>query len=189
MKLKKRWIAIIIIGALCVSVIMLALWPSSGARVSVPLSDGTTLMLTDTDSGKTLLYGGGQWQRLLCKIIGKRLPHFVRNQPFISQAAYTNGIALSLSREATGTNALSTPWNGSGRLYLLDHSGTEVGCALHAVNFATEKRGTNVVVDAEEMSWEAPIQNEAELRFRIRETNRQTGAVSTHDFRVKNPAM
>ncbi len=187
MRLKSRWIAIITIGPPCVAV-MWALWPSSAARINIPLADGTSFILTDTDSGKTLLYGGGRWQRFLCKITGRNLPQFVRNQPMISPAAYTNGIAFSLRRDVKGTNNLLAPWNGTGQIYLVDLSGTEIDCALRAVLFYTEMRGTNYVVAAEVLNCEAPTQTEAELHLRIRETNHVNGTVSTHDFRVKNPS-
>ena len=189
MRLKRRWIAIIVVSALCAAVILWTLWPKSNPRVTILLADETTLTLTDTDAGKNLLWGGGRWQRMLCKIIGRRLPEFIHNQPSISPAAYTNGIGLSLRRQAKDTNALSTGWNGTGRIYLLDSTGAEIDCALRGVNFITEMRGTNYIVVSEDMNWETSMRSEAELRLRIRETNSQTKVVSTQDFHVKNPAF
>jgi len=41
----------------------------------------------------------------------------------------------------------------------------------------------------EDVFWEIPMLHDPELRLRIRETNGLTGAVTVHNFRIKNPAL
>jgi hypothetical protein len=190
MRLKKRQIGIIVFGALWLGVVVLAFcWPSQ-PRLIVPLADGSNFVLVGTDSGRQLCYGGGRWQRLLCKALGRHLPAFIDNQPEIDASCYTNGIALHFRREEPDRHVLQTPWNGTGQLYFLDDSGLEHWVQKnHCVNFVTEKRGQVDVVVEENMHWEMPIVHDPELRLRIRETNELTGSVSTHNFQIKNPAL
>src|SRR5580658_8328060 len=125
MRLNKRQTGIIVFAALCLGVVILAFgWPSQPILI-VPLADGSRFVLVGTDSGRKLYYGGGPWQRLLCKALGRQLPAFVPNQPTIWPSIYTNGIALCFRREAPGRHALQTAWNGTGQLYFLDDSGME----------------------------------------------------------------
>ena len=189
MRLNKRQIGIIVFGALCLGVVVLAFcWPSQ-PKLIVPLADGSSFVLVGTDSGRQLCYGGGRWQTLLCKALGRQLPAFVHNQPTIWPSSYTNGIALCFRREEPGRHALQTTWNGTGQLYFLDDSGMEHWVPNHCVAFVTEKRGQLDAVVEENMHWEVPMLHDPELRLRIRETNNLTGSVSTHNFRIKNPVL
>jgi hypothetical protein len=189
MRLNKKQIRIIVLAALCLSLIVLAFcWPSQ-PKLIVSLADGSSFVLVGTDSGRQLFYGGGRWQTLLCKALRRQLPAFVHNQPIMWPSIYTNGIALCFRREEPGRHALPTAWNGTGQLYFLDGSGMEHWVPNHGVSFATEKRGQVEVVVEENMHWEVPMLRDSELRLRIRETNNLTGLVSTHNFRIKNPAL
>jgi hypothetical protein len=118
-----------------------------------------------------------------------RLPSFVRYQPQIYPAWHTNGIALALCREQPGKTPLQEAWNGSGNLYFLDESGAEKPALNHAVTFVDETRAERIAVVGELMCWEVPLLRTPELRLKIRETNKLTGAVSVHKFRIKNPAL
>lgn len=177
----------IVAGALGAGVFILAMRPSE-PKLIVPLADGSRLELIGTDFGRQLYYGGGRWQRFICKAIGYPLPSFVHNQPAIWPSIYTNGIALYFRRSYPNGIPLDTSWNGSGQFYVLDDFAGEHIIPNHAVVFRTGKRGQNEVVLDENMHWELPMSPDHELRLRIRETNDLTGLVSTHDFQIKNPA-
>jgi hypothetical protein len=183
-------IGIIVFSALYLGAVVLAFcWPAQ-PKLIVPLADGSNFVLVGTDSGRKLFYGGGRWQRLLCKALGRKLPAFVHNQPEIYPSIYTNGIALYFRREEPDRQSLPTPWNGTGQLYFLDDFGMEHWIQKnHCVNFVVEKRGQVDAVVEENMDWEMPLVHDPELRLRIRETNNLTGSVSTHNFRIKNPAL
>jgi hypothetical protein len=186
---KKKQIGIIVLSALCLGLVALAFcWPSQ-PKLIVPLADGSRFVLVGTDSGRQLCYGGGRWQTLLCKALRHQLPAFIHNQPTILPALYTNGIALFFRREKSDKSGLPAAWNGTGQLYFLDESGTEHWAPNHGVNFETEKRGRLWVIRREGMDWELPMLHDPVLRLRIRETNNLTGAVSTHNFRIKNPVL
>jgi hypothetical protein len=189
MRLNKRQISILVFGALGLGAMILEFcWPSQ-PKLIVPLADGSRFVLVGNDFGRQLCYGGGRWQTLLCKALRRELPAFIHNQPTIWPSVYTNGIALWFRREESGRTALQTPWNGSGQLYLLDESGVEDRVPNHCVNFVIEKRGQADAVVEEDMYWEVPMLHDPELRLRIWETNKLTGSVSTHNFRIKNPAL
>ena len=188
MKPNRKQSRIIIFGLpLLVLLALLFQWPAQ-PKLIVPLADGTRFVLLGTDHGQQLFYGGGGWQSVICKIIRHNLPPFVRYQPEIWPSFYTNGIGLSFRRQQPDKSTLPQEWNGNGQLYFLDESGAEREVRYHGVNFNVENLNGRDVVASEDISWELPIVQEPELRLRIRETNDKTGAVSTHDFSIKNPA-
>jgi hypothetical protein len=189
MRLKERQIRIIVSGMLCLSLIVLAFYWPSQPKLIVPLADGSRFVLIGTDSGRQLCYGGGHWQKLLCKALRRELPAFVHNQPTIWPACYTNGIALIFCRAEPDRASLQKSWNGSGQLYYLDESNAEHWAPYHEVRFNTETRRQGVAVVEEIIFWEMPMVHDPELRLRIRETNDLTGAVTIHNFRIKNPAL
>lgn len=189
MRRNENMIRIIVLGAICLGLLALAFhWPAQ-PNLIVPLADGSRFVLVGTDSGRQLCYGGGLWQRLLCKALQHELPAFVHNQPVIWPAFYTNSIALLFCREEPDRTALQTTWNGSGQLYYLDESNAEHWAPHHEVRFSTETRRQGVAVVEEDVFWEIPMLHDPELRLRIRETNGLTGAVTVHNFRIKNPAL
>ncbi|HEV7927999.1 MAG TPA: hypothetical protein VGR14_21795 [Verrucomicrobiae bacterium] len=189
MRLIKKPARIIFLGLLCLGLVVLAFcWPSQ-PKLIIPLADGSRLVLVGTDSGQQLYYGGGRWQRLLCKLVRHQLPAFLHGQPTMWPAFYTNGIALHFRREEQGGQAFRTAWNGTGRLYFLDASGMEHEVPNHEVNFEEKQPGQVQTVVAENMYLELPMLRDPELRLRIRETNDSKGSVSTHNFQIKNPAL
>jgi hypothetical protein len=177
MRLTKKHVRIIVSGAICLGLIVLAFhWPSQ-PKLIVPLADGSRFVLASTDSGRRLCYGGGLWQRLVCKGLGRELPAFVHGQPVIWPATYPKGIGLYFCRTEPDGGSLKSAWNGSGQLYYLDESNLEHWVPYHSVNFDTMPRGPGMSVVAEQISFEMPMRYDAELRLRIRETNDSTGAV------------
>jgi hypothetical protein len=189
MRPHKKQITVIVFGALCLGLIVLAYrWPSR-PNLIVPLADGSRFVLVGIDSGRQLCYGGGRWQRVLCKALGRELPAFVHDQPVIWPAFYTNGIGLLFCRAEPDKASLQRPWNGSGQLCFLDESNVEHWAPSHCVNFQIETRGQLTAVVGENIYWEIPMSHDPELRLRIRETNDLTGTVTVHNFRVKNPAL
>jgi hypothetical protein len=189
MRLKGKQIRILVFGAFCVGLIMLAFsWPGQ-PKLVIPLADGSRFVLIGTDSGRQLCYGGGRWQKFICKSLGHKLPAFVHEQPTIYPAFYTNSIALLFCRQEPDKASLQTPWNGRGQLYYLDESNAEQWAPHHEVRFNTETRRQGVAVVEETIFWEIPMLYDPELRLRIRETNDLTGAVTIHNFRIKNPAL
>jgi hypothetical protein len=188
MILRSKTARVAILAMLCIGLLILALcWPVSRVTV-ISLPDGSTLTLASTDSGSKLCYGGGSWQRLVCKAAGRRLPPSIHNQPAMWSSIFTNGIALFFRRQMPGGN-LPGGWKGTNQLYYLDDSGVERAALNHCVNFQTEKRGQAYVVTAEETHWELPMLHKRELHLRIRETYSSTGSISTHDFEIENPAL
>jgi hypothetical protein len=189
MRPNQKLIRILFLGALVLGLIVLAFhWPSQ-PQLIVPLADGSRFILGGTDCGPRLFYGGGRWQRIVCKALGHELPAFIHNQPQIWPATYTNGIGLLFCRKDPGKASLASAWNGSGQLYYLDETNAEHGASTHCVNFVTDTRGGAAAVVEEDIYWEIPMLRDAELRMRIRETNDLSGAVTVHNFHIKNPAL
>jgi hypothetical protein len=153
--------------------------------VIVPLSDGSALVLSGTDTGPWLAYGGHPWPKFLCKALKRQLPGFIRYQPLLYPSFYTNGVALLLSRRRPDRTAVATAWNGTGQLYFLDDAGLEQLARYHGVNFNVEPWG----VAEEQIAWEIPILRARQLNLLFRETNQLTGAISTHHFQINNPAL
>jgi hypothetical protein len=187
MKLNGKRSAIVLFALLALGLIAFLFCRPAQPKLIVPLADGSRFVLEGTDVGRRIVYGGGSWQRVICKTIRHPLPSFVHYQPTIWPSFYTNGVGLSFRREWPDKSALATAWNGDGQLYFLDSSGAEHQAPFHAINFQTETRKGQSTVVAEDIYWELPISPEPELRLRMRETNSLTGAVSTHDFSIKNP--
>jgi hypothetical protein len=188
MRLNKKQIGFVIAPLSLGAMVLSSCWPSQPNLV-IPLADGSNFVLVGTDFGQRLYYGGGRWLRFFCKSLRRNLPPFVHNQPQIDASWYTNGIALHFCGEEPDKHPLQTNWNGSGQLYFLDSSNIEHEVPNHGVNFGTEQRGEIYVLLEENMHWEMPQVRDPELRLSIRETNSSTCAVSTHDFRIKNPAF
>ncbi|HEY3853135.1 MAG TPA: hypothetical protein VGO67_01935 [Verrucomicrobiae bacterium] len=193
MAVDRKPIRKIVIGA-AVCLILLVFYQSARLKaalpkLTIPLADGSRFILEGNGFGRQLYYGGGSWQRFICKITKHQLPGWIPNQPYIVSAAYTNGIALFFRREMTDKSAIQTPWNGSGQLYFLDQSGVEHWVPNHRVGFTTEIRQQGEIVVAEDMNWELPLLPAPTLSLRIRETNQLSGVVSVHDFQIKNPSL
>lgn len=139
------------------AVLLFSLCRRPTPEISLALVDGTRLSLVAIDSGHPLCYGGGFWQHLAGKALGRRLPSFVKNQPFIFSPAFTNGAALLFRRTDPRGGPLTNAYAPRpGSLCFVEDSGVEKDAVLHAVNFQTEKRGARVEVLSQEIFWETP---------------------------------
>ncbi len=156
---------------------------------SFPLSDGTKLTLTATDSGKQLrFFHGSVWQKFLYSIVNTNLPYKFRGSKSVDSSRYTNGSIGLLFARSEDSGVLRRAVNGSVRLVAFNQNGIEQNVNRRFVNFKTSTSSGRTKVIAEEILWEIPMTKQKELRLRLYETNSFTQEVSTNDCVVKNPA-
>ena len=106
-------------------------------------------------------------------------------------ATLTNATGKSLGlilRHFGPKSFLSSAWNGTQSLTLIDGQGKETAGLRQFINFDTALVDEMTKVTAEQILWEFPSSTEKELRFRLYDTNAANKIVTTNDFSIVIPA-
>lgn len=180
----------ILLAAIAIVIVILLSSSGKPQPVTVRLWDGSMMRLVEADRGRKLYFGGAKWQKGLFKGLGIqcRMPNGSRGE--IINAHYTNAIGLFFSRNVDGrvpSNDPTQAWNGSGQLYYVDGNGSETFAMLRGVWWNFDNPAPPMM--SEGLIFEIPYVHDPELHFRLFETNRVNGAVTTNDFKIRNPVL